>query len=145
MQLKYLRTRIECPPTRARLTWTSPIQVRLDYSVGKIGGIIVRVLNAKVEDDVFSMLKKKILQTKMIIPPLQFAVIEGQFTVCKVMVKFIKDLSPRDNNGFTPLHYAAQNGHLKICKLLVEKSKDPNPRCNLWTKSTAQSCRGRSV
>ena len=51
MQLKSSRTRIECPPTRARLTWTSPIQVRLDYSVGKIGGIIVRVLNAKVEDD----------------------------------------------------------------------------------------------
>ena len=112
MQLKSSRTRIECSPTRARLTWTSPIQVRLDYSVGKIRGIIVRVLNAKVEDDklrLFVAVFANILQ-----PFTQIQQLNGE-------------INPKSKCGCTPFHIAAGLGKVQICEFFLVNVEEKNP------------------
>ena len=65
------------------------------------------------------------------ITPLHLAVENDDTTLCRVMLKFLKngnDKNPRCKDGFTPLFRAAQFGQLEICRLLVKDSTEPNPK-----------------
>jgi ankyrin repeat protein len=39
----------------------------------------------------------------------------------------VKDINPRDNEGWTPLHAAAVEGQKEMCKFIADKVEDTNP------------------
>ena len=41
---------------------------------------------------------------------------------------FVKDVNPKNNDGYTPFHIAAQFGHEEVCKFIIEDAKDKNPK-----------------
>ena len=50
--------------------------------------------------------------------------------MCKLIIEYIQNKNPEDNDGFTALHLAAQNGHFETCKLILENITDKNPGDN---------------
>ena len=44
---------------------------------------------------------------------------KGHFEVYKLIMKFFKDVNPRDKERTTPLHLAAKIGHFHLCELIL--------------------------
>ena len=57
------------------------------------------------------------------------AVMDGNLTESKLIIKNVEEKNPGDYSGKTPLHFAARMGHLSICKLILHNVKDKNPKC----------------
>ena len=55
--------------------------------------------------------------------PFHLAAKNGHVEICRVIMNFVDDATPINNDMKTPFHYAAENGHLPMCQLLVQCTK----------------------
>ena len=62
--------------------------------------------------------------------PFHEAAGQGRLEMCKLIMEYIQDKNPEDNEHFTALHLAAQNGHLETCKLILDNVTNKNPGDN---------------
>ena len=51
--------------------------------------------------------------------PLHNAAWCGRIQICRLIMDFVFDKTPRSNDGNTPLHAAARNGHFEVCKAIM--------------------------
>ena len=58
--------------------------------------------------------------------PLHIAAMNGNFELCKLIMKNING-HPKDFISQTPLMIAAINGHLEICNMLIDMNEEKNP------------------
>ena len=52
----------------------------------------------------------------------------GRLEVCRLLLHFTKDKTPRSIYGQTPLQFAANRGHLEVCKYMLKVVVDKNPK-----------------
>ena len=61
--------------------------------------------------------------------PLHFAVRNGHFSTCKLIVENVEEKNPPNSGLYTPLHCAAATGNYSIFKMIIENVKgNKNPR-----------------
>ena len=86
----------------------------------------------------YEILKQLYLETKSFLnvhltnaqkrwSPLHISVENGNFDLCKFIMKRTSNGNPEDQYGSTAFHWAVQKGHVDICRYLMENLDDKNP------------------
>lgn len=65
-----------------------------------------------------------ILQVQTVTTVLLHCIFKITVDILKVLLKYMKSLSPQNSAGNTPLHWACLNSHFDTVKLLVENGAD---------------------
>jgi uncharacterized protein len=81
-------------------------------------------------------------RTRFLNTPLQAALLSGQLTTARVLIKRGADVLARQNGGFAPIHEAALLGRRDLVDLLLESGAEINARANDGRTPVTEALRG---